>query len=130
MGWAYKPASCSGHDGTHEPPSMHIEDALLLQEALDPYNTGSKWVQMKPEDSLSMFPTYSEADKMLKRKARAKKGSLLLASKHKAPSPHAETMQILYAGFDEQCPLHPVLYLTPALGTWSLIVASEGTGHD
>ena len=53
---------------------MDIQNAMILQGLLDLYNTGSEWARTKPEDSMSMFPSYSEAENMLNRKARAKKG--------------------------------------------------------
>ena len=55
-------------------PPIDKQDALVLQELPDPYSTGSRLTQMRPEDSVGIFPTYSEADAMLNRKARAKKG--------------------------------------------------------
>lgn len=61
-------------------PPADTEDALLLQELLDPYSTGSRLLQVKAEDYMSIFPTYSEADAMLNRRARAKRGTPLAPS--------------------------------------------------
>ena len=87
MGMALEPACCLP---LNELPPMDKQDALKLQDLTGAYNTGFTLADLTPEDSMCMFPTYSEAEAMLKPMTRAKKGALLTPTSINNSLPNAK----------------------------------------
>ena len=74
MGMGVQPACCLA---LYELLPIDKRDDLKSQDVTGAYNSGFTLAHMTPEDSMSIFPTYSEAEAMLKSRARARKGALL-----------------------------------------------------
>ncbi|CAL5219958.1 g1892 [Coccomyxa viridis] len=63
---------------------------VMPKDLTGAYNTGFTLADLTPEDSMCMFPTYSEAEAMLKPMTRAKKGALLTPTSINNSLPNAK----------------------------------------